>query len=68
MATRPTQLKSQRERARAARRKEKVMKRQEAAARRDRAPRVPGGEDPDIAGIVTGPQPRQDDDFLPPEE
>jgi hypothetical protein len=67
MATRPSQLKSQRERALAARRKEKALKRQEADAGRPKRPRLPGEEDPDIAGIVPGPQPRQDDDFFPPE-
>jgi hypothetical protein len=67
MATRPTQLKNQRERALAARRKEKALKRQEAQASRPRGPRQPGEEDPDIAGIVPGPQPR-DDDFPPPDE
>jgi hypothetical protein len=67
MATRPTQLKNQRERALAARRKEKALKRQEAQANRTRTPPQPGGEDPDIAGIVPGPQPRGDDDFFPPE-
>lgn len=67
MATRPTQLKNQRERALAARRKEKALKRQEAQANRARAPRQQGDEDPDIAGIVPGPQPPQYDDFLPPD-
>jgi hypothetical protein len=65
MATRPTQLKNQRERALAARRAEKELRRQQAQANRVRAPRRPGEEDPDIAGIVPGPQPRQDDDVPP---
>jgi hypothetical protein len=55
MATRPTQLKNQRERALAARRKEKAMKRQESQTRPN-VQRRPG-EDPDIAHIVPGPQP-----------
>lgn len=67
MATRPTQLKNQRERALAARRKEKAAARQEAKSRKGENRRVPGGEDPDIAGIVPGPQPIPEE-FQVPEE
>ena len=59
--SRPTQLKRQRERAQAERRTMKVQRRQEAKARRAATPQRQGDEDPDIAGIVPGPQP------LPPE-
>ncbi|MFN8057989.1 MAG: hypothetical protein U0Q12_12545 [Vicinamibacterales bacterium] len=61
--SRPTQLKHQRERALADRRKEKAAKRQEAKLRKASTPRQPGDVDPDIAGITPGPQPR-DDDFI----
>lgn len=64
--SRPTQLKRQRERAQAERRTQKDLKRQEAKARRDAAgPRASGDEDPDLAGIVPGPQPHP---FLDDEE
>jgi hypothetical protein len=49
--------KRERERARAERQQQKTARREEAKARRAMAgPRRPG-EDPDIAGIVPGPQP-----------
>jgi hypothetical protein len=54
--SRPTQNKRQRERAQAERRQQKVLRRQEASARRASTPRNPG-EDPDIAHIRPGPQP-----------
>jgi hypothetical protein len=59
---RPTQLKRERERAKLERRKEKEAKRAEAKARRAVGPRPAGGEDPDIAGIVPGPQPPREND------
>jgi hypothetical protein len=49
--------KRERERARAERHKEKAARREEAKVRRANAPGHAGGEDPDIAGIVPGPQP-----------
>jgi hypothetical protein len=56
--SRPTQLKRQRERAQAEKRTQKVLRRQEAKARRASVPHERNGdEDPDIAGIVPGPQP-----------
>jgi hypothetical protein len=68
MASRPkvTQQKRARERARQERQQEKLRRRDEAKTRRANTPGVPGGEDPDIAGIVPGPQPRpwDDDDLL----
>jgi hypothetical protein len=48
--------KRERERARAEKQKEKAVRRAEARARRGTAPGAGGGEDPDIAGIVPGPQ------------
>jgi hypothetical protein len=55
--SRPTQSKRQRERAQAEKRSQKVARRQAAKARRAAAAPRPEGEDPDIAGIVPGPQP-----------
>jgi hypothetical protein len=48
--------KRERERARAEKQKEKAAKRAEARARRGQGGAGGGGEDPDIAGIVPGPQ------------
>jgi hypothetical protein len=53
---RPTHQKREREKARRERQQRKLAKRAEASARRD--PRPAGSEDPDIAGILPGPQPR----------
>ena len=56
-----TQLKRTKERARQQKHQEKFARR--LAARRQKAqaaPRAPGGEDPDIAGIRPGPQPLPD--------
>ena len=62
MATRgrPTQQKRQRERARQEQRKIKDARRQEAKERREAAPPPPPGTDPDLDGIVAGPQPMSD--------
>jgi hypothetical protein len=50
--------KRERERARAEKQKQKIVRREEAKQRRNETvPGQPGGEDPDIAGIVPGPQP-----------
>jgi hypothetical protein len=56
--SRPTQLKRARERARQEKQQQKAARRLEAKARRanETATGVEG-EDPDIAGIVPGPQP-----------
>lgn len=64
MASRPkvTQQKRARERARQERQQEKLRRRDEAKVRRANTPASAGGEDPDIAGIVPGPQPRPWDD------
>ena len=68
MASRPkvTQQKRARERARQERQQEKLRRRDEAKVRRANTPTTAGGEDPDIAGIVPGPQPSPwgDDDLL----
>ncbi len=55
--SRPTQLKRQRERALQEKRNRKAARRQEAKERKSNTPRLPGEEDPDIAGIRPGPQP-----------
>jgi len=65
MASRPkvTQQKRARERARQERQQEKLRRRDEAKVRRANTPAdETAGEDPDIAGIVPGPQPRPWDD------
>ena len=67
MASRPkvTQQKRARERARQERQQEKLRRRDEAKLRRANTPSAAAGEDPDIAGIVPGPQPSPwgDDDL-----
>jgi hypothetical protein len=59
MASRPkvTQQKRARERARQERQQEKVRRREENKVRRANTPGSAGGDDPDIAGIIPGPQP-----------
>jgi len=57
----PTSQKRAREKARIDRQKEKVARRLEAKERKASAPaRASDGEDPDLAGIQPGPQPRPD--------
>lgn len=59
---RPTIMKRQRERDRAERRRQKTERRaQRKVERLARAPTKPG-EDPDLAGIVPGPQPPLEED------
>jgi hypothetical protein len=53
--SRPTQNKRARERARQEKRQEKEARRADKA-RQPSKPTTPTGEDPDIAGIVPGPQ------------
>ncbi len=48
--------KRQKERARQEKQREKLANRQDRKKNQDRGPTAPG-EDPDIAGIVPGPQP-----------
>jgi hypothetical protein len=56
--TKVTQQKRARERAKQERMQEKNRRREEAKSRKANEPQFAGGdEDPDIAGIVPGPQP-----------
>ncbi|MCC7009865.1 MAG: hypothetical protein IT184_13745 [Acidobacteria bacterium] len=55
--SRPTQNKRARERARQEKQQQKAARRLEAKARKAATPAARGEEDPDIAGIVPGPQP-----------
>jgi hypothetical protein len=55
--SRPTQNKRARERARQEKQQQKAARRLEAKQRKASAPGPASGEDPDIAGIVPGPQP-----------
>ncbi len=59
--SRPSQQKRHKERARQEKQKLKFERRQEAKINRANAPRQPGDVDPDIAGIVPGPQPPRED-------
>ena len=64
--TRPTLEKRAKERARQEKRKAKEERRATAKQQKANAPRHEGDEDPDIAGIVPGPQPNPwGDDDLP---
>jgi hypothetical protein len=58
--SRPSQQKRHKERARQEKQKIKFERRQEAKVNRSNSPRQPG-EDPDIAGIIPGPQPPRED-------
>jgi hypothetical protein len=58
----PSYQRRQRELARQEQQREKERRRRERQAERDRRPRPPDGEDPDLAGIVPGPQPPLADD------
>lgn len=55
--TRPTLEKRAKERARQEKRKQKDERRASAKLNKGGSQRGPGEEDPDIAGIVPGPQP-----------
>jgi hypothetical protein len=55
--SRPTQNKRARERARQEKQQQKAARRLEAKHRKVSTPDHASGEDPDIAGIVPGPQP-----------
>ena len=63
--SRPTQAKRVREKALQEKRQQKAAKRQDAKDRRDQRGPVGDGEDPDLAGIVPGPQPHP---YLDPDE
>jgi hypothetical protein len=58
--SKPTSQKRAREKARLDRQKEKEARRAEARERKAAAPPRTGDEDPDLAGIQLGPQPRPD--------
>ena len=58
--SRPTSNKRAREKAQAERKKEKEQRRAEARERRANTPPRSGDEDPDLAGVVPGPQPKPD--------
>jgi hypothetical protein len=55
--SRPTQNKRARERARQEKQQQKMARRLELKTQRASKPATNQGEDPDIAGIVPGPQP-----------
>jgi hypothetical protein len=57
--TRPTAAKREREKALIERRQQKEARRRDSKDRHD-SPHRPDGSDPDIAGIVPGPQPLAD--------
>jgi len=70
--TKVTQQKRARERAKQERMQEKSRRREEVKTRKANEPAVPGSgdEDPDIAGIIPGPQPSpwNDEDLLVADE
>ena len=55
--TKVTQQKRARERAKQERQQEKTRRREEAKVRKANEPHQSGDGDPDIAGIIPGPQP-----------
>ncbi len=57
----PSVNKRQKERARAERQKEKAQDKVRRREEKANKPAGPPGEDPDIAGIVPGPQPVEED-------
>ncbi|MBI2838344.1 MAG: hypothetical protein HYX75_08525 [Acidobacteria bacterium] len=59
---RATQGKRIRERAKLEKRQHKLERRAERKAEKENKPRAEGGVDPDLAGIVPGPQPLPDID------
>ena len=56
-----TPAKRQKEKNRQDRQRDKEQRREQRRQDRANAPRPTGGEDPDIAGIVPGPQPPLED-------
>ena len=68
--SKPTSQKRAREKARIDRQKEKEARRLEAKERKAAAPPRSGDEDPDLAGMQPGPQPRPEwlDDLEDPDE
>jgi len=66
--SRPSQQKRHKERARQEKQKMKFERRQEAKTTRANSGPRPPGEDPDIAGIVPGPQPPREDQIVDEDE
>ncbi|MBI4820734.1 MAG: hypothetical protein HY791_31005 [Deltaproteobacteria bacterium] len=66
MAMNPSFTKRQKELSRQAHNAEKAKKREQRKEEKKRKVRDGEGEDPDIAGIVPGPQPQADDEASPP--
>jgi hypothetical protein len=66
--SRPTQHKRARERAKQEKQQAKAARRMEAKTKQGSGPKDASGEDPDIAGIVPGPQPSPWGDLDEPEE
>jgi hypothetical protein len=60
--------KRQKEKNRQDKRREKEAKRLQRKQERANRPPVEGDEDPDIAGIVPGPQPQLEDDWPLPDD
>jgi hypothetical protein len=58
----PSFAKRQKERARADKQREKAEKKATRARERSQSPNAEPGVDPDLVGIVPGPQPRLDED------
>jgi hypothetical protein len=58
--SRPTSNKRAREKAQAERKKEKEQRRAENRERKANTPARSGDEDPDLVGMVPGPQPKPD--------
>jgi hypothetical protein len=59
----PRSNKRQKELSRLERRKEKDEKREQRKKEKDDRPASDGGVDPDIAGIIPGPQPKLEDEL-----
>jgi len=68
MRAKVTQQKRLRERAKQEKRQQKAERRAQATVKKTDRRDMPAGEDPDLAGIVPGPQASVWDEFLPPEE
>jgi len=62
MAVRPSIVKRQKEQARKDKNKEKAERRAQRQAEKGSSAPSADGEDPDIAGIIPGPQPKPDDE------
>jgi hypothetical protein len=58
-----TPAKRQKERNRQDRQRDKDAKRDQRRHEKANAPPKAGGEDPDIAGIIPGPQPRDENEY-----